>query len=94
MASDEEKVFKAEYFNMDEIEVVKEMESPENSDEDEPEVENIEDEKITSDNHTNCNLIEKNDKLTALKEVFDEETCTNMLIGFYDACSEFILSKF
>ena len=72
---------------MDEIEASEVKESPDVSD-DEPDVEDIVDKKITSDNHTNCKL-DENDKLTALREVFDEETCTNLLVGYYDAYSNY-----
>lgn len=78
----------ASHFDMNEVQAEEVKEAAEESDNDEPEIEDINDEKITADNHTNCNITE-NDKLTALKEVFDEETCTNLLVGFYDACSKF-----
>ena len=66
-------------------------ESPQVSDE-EPDVEDIQDKQITSNNHTTC-VSEESDPLTALREVFDEETCTNLIIGYYDAYSKSGLSK-
>jgi hypothetical protein len=59
-------------------------ESPIDSDEEEPDVEDIKDSKITSDNHTTC----INSDVSGLKEVFDEDTCTGVLIGYYDAFSK------
>lgn len=78
----------AGHFDMNEVETTEVKEAADESDNDEPEVEDIKDKKITADNHTTCNITE-NDKLAALKEVFDEETCTNLLVGFYEACSKF-----
>ena len=59
-------------------------ESDEESSEEEPDIEEINDKEITSNNKTTC----ISDELTALKEVFDEELCTSLLIGWYDACSK------
>ena len=77
--------------DFDSIETNVMRESPAVTDE-EPDVEDIKDTQITSDNHTNC-VSGDSDPLTALREVFDEETCTNLIIGFYDAYSEYILGK-
>ena len=49
-----------------------------------PDVEEIDDEEIISNNKTTCIT----DELAALKEVFDEELCTSLLIGWYEACSK------
>ena len=58
--------------------------SPEPECDDGPEVEEI---KNPKDNHCGC-VLDSNSKLDALREVFDEETCTDVLIGYYDACSK------
>ena len=39
-----------------------------------------------SDNHTTC----VNDKIDALKEVLDENTCLDLLVGYYQILSEFM----
>ena len=81
--AEESHLIKAKAFDMDEVPCTEVKEGLDSTD-DEPEVEDIKDQKITSDNHTTC----IRDDLTALKEVFDDETCNNLLIGFYDACSK------
>ena len=59
--------------------------SPEpDSSDDGPEVEEI---KNPKDNHCGC-VMNSNSKLDALREVFDEETCADVLIGYYDAMSK------
>ena len=55
--------------------------------EEDPDVEDIKDKEITSNNKTVC----LNDDLTNLKEVFDEELCTSLLVGWYEACSKYLL---
>ena len=57
---------------------------PPSSDDDEPNVPDIVDKKIYENNHCGC----VNSKLDGLLEVFDEETCTDILMGYYDACSK------
>ena len=83
--SAESHLIKAEPFDMDKVPCTEMIEEINASDEeDDPDVEDIQDKKITQDNHTTC----IKDDLTALKEVFDDEVCTNMIIGWYDACSK------
>ena len=55
--------------------------------EDEADVEEIKEKEITNSNKTVC----LNDDLTNLKEVFDEELCTSLLVGWYEACSKYII---
>ena len=55
--------------------------------EEDPDVEDIKEKEITSNNKTVC----LNDDLTNLKEVFDEELCTSLLVGWYEACSKYII---
>ena len=62
-------------------------------DDDNPDVEDIADPKIYEDNHCGC-VLPSNSKLDALREVFDEETCTDVLIGYYDACSKYLRGIF
>ena len=66
------------------------IEPPSDGDEDEPDVEDIKDPKIYEDNHCGC-VMPQNSRLDALREVFDEETCADVLIGYYEACSKLIL---
>ena len=81
----ESHLIKAEAFDMDKVPCTEIIEEIDPSDEeDDPDVEEIQDKNITSDNHTTC----LKDDLTALKEVFDDEVCTSMIIGWYDACSK------
>ena len=54
-------------------------------------MEDIADPKIYEDNHCGC-VLPNNSQLDALREVFDEETCTYVLIGYYDACSKYLLT--
>jgi len=61
------------------------IEAPSDTDEDEPDVEDIKDPKIFEDNHCGC-VMPRNSRLDALREVFDEETCADVLIGYYEAC--------
>ena len=56
--------------------------------EEDPDVEDIKEKEITSNNKTVC----LNDDLTNLKEVFDEELCTSLLVGWYEACSKYIIN--
>ena len=65
-----------------------EDESSSESDDDNPDVEDIADPKIYEDNHCG-GVLPSNSRLDALREVFDEETCTDVLIGYYDACSKY-----
>ena len=67
------------------------IEAPSDTDEDEPDVEDIKDPKIFEDNHCGC-VMPRNSRLDALREVFDEETCADVLIGYYEACSKLILA--
>ena len=53
------------------------------SDED-PDVEDIDSAEICQDNHTGC----VDDKIDAVREVFDDETCVNLLIGYYEVTSK------
>ena len=55
--------------------------------EEDPDVEDIKEKEITSNNKTVC----LNDDLTNLKEVFDEELCTSLLVGWYEACSKYTI---
>eukprot|EP00093_Oithona_nana_P013127 13127.XXX_124784_123722_1 [CDS] Oithona nana genome sequencing. len=81
----ESHLIKAEAFDMDKVPCTEIIEEIDTSDEeDDPDVEEIQDKNITSDNHTTC----LKDDLTALKEVFDDEVCTSMIIGWYDACKD------
>jgi len=52
------------------------------SDED-PDVEDIDSTEICQDNHTTC----VEDDIDAVLEVFDEETCVNLLIGYYEGAN-------
>ena len=72
-------------FDMSKIVPDEIIEPPDDSSEEEPDVEDIQDKQITANNHTTC----INDELTALKEVFDEDLCASLVIGFYDACSKY-----
>ena len=84
----ESHLIKAEAFDMDKVPCTEIIEEIDTSDEeDDPDVEEIQDKNITSDNHTIC----LKEDLTALKEVFDDEVCTSMIIGWYDACSKSII---
>ena len=60
------------------------MRKNEEDSEEEPDVEEINDKEITSNNKTTC----ISEELSALKEVFDEELCTSLLIGWYESCSK------
>ena len=60
----------------------------EDEDEEDPDVEDIKEKEITSNNKTVC----LNDDLTNLKEVFDEELCTSLLVGWYEACSKYTVN--
>ena len=53
------------------------------SDED-PDVEDLESSEICQDNHTTC----IGDNIDAVLEVFDEETCVNLLIGYHEVASK------
>ena len=55
------------------------------SDED-PDVEDLESSEICQDNHTTC----IGDNIDAVLEVFDEETCVNLLIGYHEVASKYI----
>ena len=63
--------------------------SPKPDSDDGPEVEEI---KNPKDNHCGC-VMNSNSKLDALREVFDEETCADVLIGYYDAMSKWFYSQ-
>ena len=55
------------------------------SDSDEnPDVDDIDSAEICQDNHTGC----VDDKIDAVREVFDDETCVNLLIGYYEVTSK------
>ena len=49
-----------------------------------PDVEDIESEEIYKDNKSTC----INDNIDGVLEVFDEATCRDLLIGYYEAASE------
>ena len=49
-----------------------------------PDVEDIDSTEICQDNHTTC----VEDDIEAVLEVFDEETCVNLLIGYYEGASK------
>lgn len=51
-----------------------------------PDVEDIESEEICKDNKATC----INDNIDGVLEVFDEITCRDMLIGYYEVASEYI----
>ena len=50
----------------------------------EPDVPDLESSEICPDNHTTC----IGDNIDAVLEVFDEETCTNLLIGYHEVASK------
>lgn len=50
----------------------------------EPEVAELESKNVCEDNHTTC----VHDNIDAVLEVFDEITCRDMLIGYYEVASE------
>ena len=49
----------------------------------EPDVADLENSEICPDNHATC----IKDDIDAVLEVFDEETCVNLLIGYYEGAS-------
>ena len=49
-----------------------------------PDVEDIESEEIYKDNKSTC----INDNIDGVLEVFDEATCRDLLIGYYEVASE------
>ena len=53
----------------------------------EPDVADLESSEICQDNHTSC----ISDNIDAVLEVFDEETCVNLLIGYYEVASKYKL---
>ena len=50
-----------------------------------PDVEDIESEEIYKDNKSTC----INDNIDGVLEVFDEATCRDLLIGYYEVASEY-----
>ena len=52
--------------------------------EDDPDVEDIESQEICKDNKATC----INDNIDGVLEVFDETTCRDMLIGYYEVASK------
>ena len=53
----------------------------------EPDVADLENSEICPDNHATC----IKDDIDAVLEVFDEETCVNLLIGYYEGASMYHL---
>ena len=59
----------------------------EEEDEEDPDVEDIKNSEICVDNHASC----INDKIDAVLEVFDNETCLGLLTGYYQVYRNFYL---
>ena len=71
--------------NNDAVNGDNENDSSSDSDSDgEPDVADLESSEICQDNHTSC----IGENIDAVLEVFDEETCVNLLIGYHEVASK------